>query len=40
VSRPEQLEDLLPATELRLDSQLRLRLDELTREYRSGDAER
>jgi 1-deoxyxylulose-5-phosphate synthase len=40
VSRPEQLEDLLAATELRLDSQLRLRLDELTQEYRRGDAER
>lgn len=40
VSRPEQLPDLLAATELRLDSQLRLRLDELTHEYRHGDAER
>ena len=40
VSRPEQLPDLLKATELRLDSQLKLRLDELTSEYRRADAER
>lgn len=40
VSRPEQLPDLLKAAELRLDSQLKLRLDELTAEYRRGDAER
>jgi aryl-alcohol dehydrogenase (NADP+) len=40
LSRPEQLPDLLKATELRLDSQLKLRLDELTAEYRRGDAER
>lgn len=40
LSRPDQLPDLLKATELRLDSQLKLRLDELTAEYRRGDAER
>jgi 1-deoxyxylulose-5-phosphate synthase len=40
LSRPEQLPDLLKATELRLDSQLKSRLDELTAEYRRGDAER
>jgi aryl-alcohol dehydrogenase (NADP+) len=40
LSRPEQLPDLLNATELRLDSQLKSRLDELTAEYRRGDAER
>jgi aryl-alcohol dehydrogenase (NADP+) len=40
VSRPEQLPDLLKAAELRLDSQLKLRLDELTAEYRRGDAGR
>ncbi len=40
VSRPEQLPELLKATELRLDSQLKLRLDELTADYRRGDAER
>lgn len=39
-SRPEQLADLLKAAELKLDSQLKLRLDELTAEYRRGDAER
>jgi len=40
VSRPEQLPELLKAAELRLDDGLRQRLDELTREYRRGDAER
>jgi 1-deoxyxylulose-5-phosphate synthase len=40
VSRPDQLAELLKAPELRLDSQLKLRLDELTAEYRRGDAER
>lgn len=39
-SRPEQLTDLFKAAELKLDSQLKLRLDELTAEYRRGDAER
>jgi 1-deoxyxylulose-5-phosphate synthase len=40
VSRPDQLPELLQAAELRLDAQLKLRLDELTAEYRRGDAER
>jgi 1-deoxyxylulose-5-phosphate synthase len=40
VSRPEQLPELLKAAELRLDSQVKQRLDELTTEYRRGDAER
>lgn len=39
-SRPDQLADLLKAADLKLDSQLKLRLDELTAEYRRGDAER
>jgi aryl-alcohol dehydrogenase (NADP+) len=36
-SRPEQLEDILPATEKGLDGDLKSRLDELTQEYRWGD---
>lgn len=40
VSRPDQLPALLAATELRLDSQLKQRLDELTTDYRRGDSER
>jgi aryl-alcohol dehydrogenase (NADP+) len=40
VSRPEQLPELLKAAELTLDSDLKRRLDELTTEYRRGDAER
>ncbi|HWA72388.1 MAG TPA: aldo/keto reductase [Polyangiaceae bacterium] len=40
VSRPEQLPELLKAVELPLDAQLKLRLDELTAEYRRGDAGR
>jgi 1-deoxyxylulose-5-phosphate synthase len=36
-SRPEQLDDVLPAAEKGLDANLRARLDELTREYRRGD---
>jgi aryl-alcohol dehydrogenase (NADP+) len=36
-SRPEQLDDVLPATEKPLDAALKARLDELTREYRRGD---
>jgi aryl-alcohol dehydrogenase (NADP+) len=40
VSRPEQLPELLKAADLRLDSQLKQRADELTTEYRRGDAER
>src|SRR5450432_1053308 len=39
-SKPEQLADTLKATELKLDSELRTHLDELTVEYRRGDAER
>jgi 1-deoxyxylulose-5-phosphate synthase len=39
-SRPEQLHEVLKATSLRLDSQLKQRLDELTADYRRGDAER
>ncbi|HSB40567.1 MAG TPA: aldo/keto reductase [Methylomirabilota bacterium] len=36
-SRSEQLDDVLPATEKPLDTALRARLDEITREYRRGD---
>jgi 1-deoxyxylulose-5-phosphate synthase len=36
-SRPDQLDDVLPATEKPLDAALKARLDELTREYRWGD---
>ncbi len=36
-SRPEQLDDLLPAVDKALDAGLKARLDELTREYRWGD---
>ena len=36
-SRPEQLDDVLPATEKPLDGALKARLDEMTREYRWGD---
>ncbi len=36
-SRPEQLDDVLPAVEKGLDADLKARLDELTREYRWGD---
>ncbi|MEK7384953.1 MAG: aldo/keto reductase [candidate division NC10 bacterium] len=36
-SRPEQLDDVLPAVEEGLDADLKARLDELTREYRWGD---
>ena len=36
-SRPDQLEDTLAAVELRLDPDLKTRLDELTVEYRTGD---
>ncbi len=39
-SRPEQLADTLKATELKLDSELLGKLNELTFEYRRGDAER
>jgi aryl-alcohol dehydrogenase (NADP+) len=36
-SRPEQLDDVLPAAELTLAPDLKARLDEATREYRLGD---
>ena len=36
-SRPEQLDDVLPATEKPLDAALKARLDEMTRAYRWGD---
>ncbi|MGH7383984.1 MAG: aldo/keto reductase [Candidatus Rokuibacteriota bacterium] len=36
-SRPEQLDDVLPATEKPIDAALKARLDEMTREYRRGD---
>ena len=39
-SRAEQLADTLKAADLPLDAQLKQRLDELTAEYRRGDADR
>ncbi|HET9923773.1 MAG TPA: aldo/keto reductase, partial [Methylomirabilota bacterium] len=36
-SRPDQLDDVLPAVEKPLDAGLKARLDEITREYRWGD---
>jgi aryl-alcohol dehydrogenase (NADP+) len=39
-SRPEQLADTLAAADLKLDGQLKQRLDDLTAEYRRGDAVR
>ncbi len=39
-SRPEQLADTLAAVDLALDPQLKTKLDELTHEYRFGDAAR
>jgi aryl-alcohol dehydrogenase (NADP+) len=36
-SRPDQLDDLLPAAEKPIDALLKSRLDEITREYRWGD---
>lgn len=36
-SRPEQLDDVLPAADKGLDGDLKARLDEATREYRWGD---
>jgi aryl-alcohol dehydrogenase (NADP+) len=36
-SRPDQLDDVLPAAEKPLDGGLKARLDEITREYRWGD---
>jgi len=37
-SRPDQLDDTLAAAEVKLDADLLHRLDELTREFRRGDA--
>jgi aryl-alcohol dehydrogenase (NADP+) len=39
-SRPEQLDDLTTAVEKELDPGLKARLDEVTRQYRRGDAPR
>ena len=39
-SRPEQLDDTIAAVDARLDDDLVQRLDELTAEYRRGDAPR
>jgi aryl-alcohol dehydrogenase (NADP+) len=39
-SRPEQLDDLLPAVETKLAPELKAQLDEVTAEYRRGDAAR
>jgi 1-deoxyxylulose-5-phosphate synthase len=39
-SRPEQLAESLKAAELRLDPELKAELDELTADYRKGDADR
>jgi aryl-alcohol dehydrogenase-like predicted oxidoreductase len=37
-SRPEQLDDTLSALDVTLDPALKLKLDELSHEYRYGDA--
>jgi aryl-alcohol dehydrogenase-like predicted oxidoreductase len=39
-SRPDQLGASLAATEFALDEELKRRLDEVTHEYRMGDAPR
>ena len=39
-SRPEQLDDSLAAVDFKLDSDLKRQLDEVTHEYRMGDAPR
>jgi aryl-alcohol dehydrogenase (NADP+) len=39
-SRPEQLEETLKAVETPLSAELKQRLDDLTSEYRKGDAAR
>jgi aryl-alcohol dehydrogenase-like predicted oxidoreductase len=39
-SRPEQLDDSLAAARYKLDPALKQRLDELTADYRRGDAAR
>jgi aryl-alcohol dehydrogenase-like predicted oxidoreductase len=40
VSKPEQLKANVAAVELKLDPSLKARLDELTHEFRMGDAPR
>jgi aryl-alcohol dehydrogenase (NADP+) len=37
-SRPEQLADTLKAVEVKLDDNLKYKLDEITAEYRRGDS--
>jgi aryl-alcohol dehydrogenase-like predicted oxidoreductase len=39
-SRPEQLDATLAAAELKLDAALKQRLDEITADFRKGDAPR
>jgi aryl-alcohol dehydrogenase (NADP+) len=39
-SRPEQLADSLKATEVKLDDNLKQKLDDITAEYRRGDSPR
>jgi len=39
-SRPEQLDATIAASDYKLDAGLKQRLDELTAEYRKGDAPR
>ncbi len=39
-SRPEQLNDTLKAIEVKLDDNLKQKLDDITAEYRKGDAVR
>ena len=39
-SRPDQLDDTLAAAEVKLDDDMMHKLDELTREFRRGDAAR
>ena len=39
-SRPDQLDDTIAAAEIVLDADVKARLDELTTQYRMGDAAR
>jgi aryl-alcohol dehydrogenase-like predicted oxidoreductase len=39
-SRPEQLDDTIAAADVVLDDDVKVRLDELTTQYRMGDAAR
>ena len=39
-SRPDQLADTLASVDLKLDAELKARLDDATTEYRWGDAAR